>query len=133
MNTQMMNLRQALETLWTDVAALSRNPLVDELGLVNSGERDAYKRAMALIEAILKAGQQLKTNGHGTHFALLNRTYGLEDETRQQFQMLAPRPSPADLTAQMDLPLQACERRLNQATSALAQELFGHIVILPQA
>jgi hypothetical protein len=75
------DLRRALEALWTDMGVLARSPLVEQLGLVEGwserDRQDAYKRASALIDAILDAAQRLKSNGGEEVFALLDRVYGL--------------------------------------------------------
>jgi hypothetical protein len=84
-------LRQALESLWTDVGALSRNPLIKQLGLVDDGESDDFKRAMALVDVILEAGERIKENGiEGQHtFALLDSVYGLDREQRRVYELSA--------------------------------------------
>jgi hypothetical protein len=75
------DLRRALEALWTDMGVLARSPLVEQLDLVEGwserDRQDAYKRASALIDAILDAAQRLKSNGGEEAFALLDRVYGL--------------------------------------------------------
>jgi hypothetical protein len=79
--TTTQDIQQALEILWTDMGALARSPLVEQLGLVEGwperDRQDAYKRASALIDAILDAAQRLKSNGEEDAFALLDRAYGL--------------------------------------------------------
>jgi hypothetical protein len=75
------DLRRALEALWTDMGVLARSPLVEQLDLVEGwperDRQDAYKRASALIDAILDAAQRLRTNDGEEAFALLDRVYGL--------------------------------------------------------
>ena len=95
------DVRRALETLWTDVTALATNPLVEQLGVVDAGERDAYRRAMALIDAILEAAQRLKTDGGAAHFALLNVCYGLAGTTRQCYELGGRRPTPEQIVTQV--------------------------------
>ena len=77
-----IDLHRALETLWTDMGALARNPLVDQLelmvGRAEQDKHDVYKRASALIGAILTAAHQFKAAGNEEAFALLNRAYELE-------------------------------------------------------
>ena len=113
------SLRWTLETLWTDVAALSRNPLVEQLGLVDEGERDAYKRAMVLIDAVLDAGQRLKANGGGAAFALLDDAYGLEGERLQLYQLATASLSHDELAAQAGLTAEEHERELDAAVAQL--------------
>jgi hypothetical protein len=90
------DLRRALEALWTDMGVLARSPLVEQLGLVEGwserDRQDAYKRASALIEAILDAAQRLKSNGGEEAFALLDRVYGMDDEWQSQYDLPAPQP-----------------------------------------
>ena len=78
------HLRDALEVLWTDMGALARNPLVDELGLVPPGERDVYTRGSALIAVLMEAAQRLKGNGDAAHFEVLNRAYGMDGARRMR-------------------------------------------------
>ena len=76
------DMRRALEALWTDMGVLARNPLIEQLGLVEGwseqDRRDVYKRASALIDALLDAAQRLRSNGGEEAFALLDQVYGLE-------------------------------------------------------
>lgn len=90
-------MRHVLAALWTDVTALANSPLVEQLGVVDADERDAYKRAMALIAAILAAAQRLKGNGGGEQFALLNGCYGLEGALMRQRQLSGARPATEEL------------------------------------
>jgi hypothetical protein len=91
------DVRRALEMLWTDIGVLARSPLVEQLGVVDTDERDAYKRAMALIAAILAAAQRLKRSGGGEQFALLNGCYGLEGALMRQRQLSGARPAMEEL------------------------------------
>jgi hypothetical protein len=102
------DLRRALEALWTDMGVLARSPLVEQLGLVEGwperDRQDAYKRASALIDAILDAAQRLKSNGGEEAFALLNRVYGL---ARGRFEVRGAYAGPDELAD--------CERQLDAA------------------
>jgi len=118
------NMRRALEALWTDMGALARNPLVEQLGLMDGWAEqdrlDVYKRAMALIEAILAAARRLKDNGDAAAFVLLDRAYGL---AQQHFE---PRPIHAtldELAAQAGLSPTEYERKLDAALVNLRNEL----------
>jgi hypothetical protein len=94
------DLRRALEALWTDMGVLARSPLVEQLDLVEGwserDRQDAYKRASALIDAILDAAQRLRTNGGEEAFALLDRAYGL---ARGRFEVRGAYVAPDELAA----------------------------------
>ncbi|MBN1890424.1 MAG: hypothetical protein JW850_20695 [Thermoflexales bacterium] len=121
MTVQTTELRRALESLWSDVAALSHNPLIDQLGLIKDGERDDYERAMTLINAILKAGQQLKARDGNDAFALLNQAYGLEGEARRQRELNLARPG--GQSDRLGLDQQDYEKHLGAAIGKL-----GHVL-----
>jgi hypothetical protein len=118
------DLRRALEALWTDMGALARSPLVEQLGLVEGwperDRQDAYKRASALIEAILDAAQRLKSNGGEEAFALLDRVYGL---ARQPVELRTVCTPPDDLAARGGLSVAEYERHLDAAVTNLRDAL----------
>ncbi len=114
-----------LENLWTSIEALSENPLVDELKLA-SEEDDAFDRAMALIEAILQAGQGVKVYGDAQLFALLNRAFGLEGDVKRRYQITAARPTMEELVTQASLTsVDQYEHLLQQALRVLVEQLLG--------
>lgn len=113
-----------LENLWINIDALSDNPLVDALALA-SGEDDAFVRAMALVEVILRAGQRVKASRDGHLFALLNRAFGLEGATKRQYQISAARPTIDELVAQASLTsVDEYQKQLRQAIRVLTEHLF---------
>ncbi len=118
------DLRWALETLWTDAGALARNPLVEQLSLTDGwpeqDKQDAYKRASALINALLAAAQQLEASGAKETFALLNRTYGLERHHRAAG---TPRTPPKELATRAGLTIAEYERQLDAALTDLRSVL----------
>lgn len=119
------DLRRALEALWTDMGVLARSPLVEQLGLVEGwserDRQDAYKRASALIEAILDAAQRLRSNGGEEVFALLDRAYGVEHARRMKYELYASRPS-AHLQAE------ALERAIQALRDVLTSTQHPHQV-----
>ena len=115
-------VKDALENLWVSIQALSRNPLVDRLSLVED-QSDAYDRAMALVESILEAGQRLKANDDAAHFALLDRAYGLEGNTQRLYQLSAARPTRDELAAQAKLTVEEYEWELRAAITQLQATL----------
>jgi hypothetical protein len=118
------DMRRALEALWTDMGVLARNPLIEQLGLVEGwserDRQDAYKRASALIDALLDAAKRLRSNGGEEAFALLDQVYGLK---RQRVELRTACTTPDDLAARSGLPVAEYERLLDAAVTRL-QEVF---------
>jgi hypothetical protein len=118
------DLRRALEALWTDIGVLARNPLVEQLGLVKGwserDRQDAYKRALALINAILDAARQLQGSGREEAFMLLDQAYGLE---RGYMEKRITSTESEELFLQAGLTAAEYERRLNAAVADLQSVL----------
>jgi hypothetical protein len=107
------------------VDALSSNPLVDQLGL-GADDDDDYDRAMALIEVVLDAGQQLKENDGIRHFALLDNAFGLEGQMQRQYQLSAARMPVEELIAVAGLlSRNEYDEQLSKAIDALAREIVS--------
>lgn len=132
MNQQIttQDIQQALETLWIDMGALARNPLVEQLGLLEGwpepDRRDVYKRASTLIDVLLSAAQRLKSNGEVEAFEMLDRAYGLTPELQGRHVV------PDRESAGSGLTEDTYDQRLETALSALQSELEACSQLAPR-
>jgi hypothetical protein len=114
-------VREALEDLWS-VSGLLANPLIDELGLALD-ESDSFRRAMALREAILQAGQRVKQSSDPEVFHLLNVTYGLEGKRCHRHQYSAARATPQEVADELGWSIAEYETCLQTALLELESVL----------